>query len=326
MERTLIRVDQSQLATWRKCQVAEFFRYGYNDRGIEPRQGTGPKNPFVFGSIGHYGLEVYYHPKTFLDKQVALNALQGKWEQYLEKDPFKDKNRTEWATLLAQIIRAMERYFNFFSEWDEDFEPLQPEIPFEIDLTPNNPKYQVLFYGKIDNGVKRKSTGKICFMEFKFYAQMDENPIYLAWDPQVSDYSLVGSSLFGEDYQHMVYRITRKIESPTLINFIQKNLKRTPAKLKTAAKLIVVQALQMERLRRLGPTFLVPLLDTNPIKGVNECMKCPYQIDVCNALIDGEDWETIIGLNYQPRTLYAEHEEKNLDPYEQQLIDMGMAF
>lgn len=301
-----ICVDQSELGVERECQVREYLTYGLQLQSLSI---PSPKNPFIHGSICHSAMETLYHANTWRDLKAARQTGFNEFSKYQTKDPFSDEgdNKLEWAALFSEVKDCIDRYYEYTEEIDKDYEPLAPETPFQICLKESEP--QVYFYGKFDNPVIRKSDGKIVIMEFKFHAQMSEDPLYLDWDPQTTDYSFVGGEIFGDKWAGIDYRITRKVASKTLVNFVRKTpeeLVRNHAQMQTQKRFVVVQALQILRNRRLGPIALVPAQSSNPISVANCCYRCDVR-EICDAIQNNEDWQYVAQTRFSPKEQYADH-------------------
>jgi len=302
-----IRVDVSGMKLWRDCQLAHYLSYV---RKLQPKGSSNPKSPLIYGSIGHDGLEGWYTPSTYHDDQASVLASTKSWARYRATDERAEENKLEWGTLLAGVTGNLVNYHKFYRE--EDVHPLNPEQPFELELTSD-----VSLYGKIDSFIEYKGSNdldyKIWILEHKFYKTIPNDLTYLNWDFQTSVYSFVGRALFGERFGGVLYNFIRKVvpKDPENPQFLRQEITRPKELLKSIAKFVVVQARQMNMVYERGPIWLVPKLDSSPMYN-NTCKGCMFNRDACKAFREGGDWEGILENNYMARPEYANHEEADL--------------
>lgn len=296
-----IRVDVSGMKLWRDCQLAHYLSYV---RKVQPKGSSNPGSPLIYGSIGHDGLQGWYTPSTYHDDSVGLVTATKAWKHYRDTDIYADDNKVAWGNLLGSVVTNLKRYYDYYRT--EEIHPLNPEQPFEMELTPD-----VALYGKIDSFIEYKE--KIWILEHKFYKTIPADLHYLDWDFQTSVYSLVGRSIFGQRFGGVLYNFVRKsIPKDTNVPMFQREeIVRSQALLKSIAKFVVVQARQMAFIYDKGPIWLVPKLDSSPMYN-NTCKSCTFNRDACRAFRSGGDWEAVLEENYVNRPEYADHEEADL--------------
>jgi hypothetical protein len=304
-----IQVDYSGLKQWRDCQLAYFFGY---ELQIQSKGSVNPESPLIYGSIGHDALQSWYDPSTFHDNQTAIVAAAKSWSNYKSRDLFRTEHAAGWVKLWTQLSENLTAYFEFYQE--EAVNPLSPEQPFSVDLTPS-----VNIYGKMDSLIEYKGVHdtekKIWILENKFYKTLPSDIEYLDWDLQSSTYSIVGRTQFGSRYGGILYNFIRKTQAKdlTISRFQRVEVVRPKNQLKAVIKFVVAQALQMKTIQEKGTAFIVPKLDNSPMWD-NSCKRCTFNRDICKAFRDGEDWEAVMNDKYEKRHAYAiADEDVNLE-------------
>lgn len=297
----MISLDMSRAGTQRKCQLKDYLSYQLK---LEKKGKISPDQPFHHGTICHGAMEVLYHPDTWLDLDAAREAIKPIHKSIMAQDIYINEtdHQIAWASLLVESRECLDNYYNHYVQVDkENFKPVGPEIPFRLLLADD-----VEFYGKIDGLVWYK--GKIYILEFKFYATIEAELRHLDWDPQITDYSMVATSMFGEKFGGVLYRVTRKVLSKTLINFIEKEYHRSTDEMLACARFLVNQGRQMQALYAdpLVPYNLVPVLDTYPQPWINTCCGCEFNNGLCKGYRTGGDWKSLISTEYQAKTRYAD--------------------
>lgn len=328
---TEFMLRQSERADYKRCRWR--WNLSYN-RQLQPKVSA---TPLRFGSLVHEALAVFYKPgrergpapavtfaKLYDDEVAALGDIF----------PFKDEDG-DWQDARELGIAMLTHYLEHHG-LDGTIEVIAPEVPFQIpihetgsDGRPDKNKHLVTAVGTFDAIIRKIDTGRLYLFEHKTAKSIQTKHLQL--DEQANTYwALAGPWLRkqglldkGQEISGILYNFLRKAkpdarsqdEHGLYLNkdgsvsksqpppyFERVMVYRDAADRQNLVNRLRAEAWEISRVRDGDlPIYKTPTRDCS--------WDCSFY-SVCELHEAGADWESMLGLTYEPWEPYQDHKER----------------
>lgn len=210
-------IRTSDRRTYKKCRLQWDWTSKIR-RDLEPNRID--KN-LTFGTAIHAGLEQYYDPRSWHDRQVAIGAAHVAFDQSLPRPEAEadDEQRDAYKEALKLGHGMLDGYFAWATEYDR-FTPLAVELEFEVPIpaphgtslpAPFGSNGEHLFYrgehvmyqGRIDLLVQDE-WGAYWICDHKTAGKLEDTD-FLARDEQCGSYAWAIQEMLGFKINGVLY-------------------------------------------------------------------------------------------------------------------------
>ena len=281
-------ITNSELKTFRRCK-RQWWLGNYRGLQLARESVTGAAS---LGSRVHRALELVYSS----DVESAIADFHATVEADVARCPEQEKDIRADADMALAMI---EGYLEWASEEgeDEDYELIEPESTLEVDL-PGFPGVRLI--GKLDQRVRRISTGERLFRDFKTVQDFSRVGL-LHLDTQMKHYHLLErlhdpDARTGGALYTMIRRVKRtaKAKPPFFMNV---PVRHNEIDLSNYFKQVVQEVSEILALEQHIAAGHDPVTTAYP----NPTRDCSWDCDflpVCGLFNDGSDAEGLVSSLY----------------------------
>lgn len=294
-------VTNSELKVFRECR-RKWWLSAHRSLRLKVEKKYGP---MATGNRVHRYLEVYYRD--------GLTAAETDFESTAEYDLAKFPEQANEIQKDLDLARAM---IDGYLEWaaeegeDEDYELIAPEATVEVAL-PDFEEQNVVLLAKLDQQVRKRSTGEEMFRDFKTVSDFSRVPL-LPLDTQMKHYALILRLLdttrrVGGGLYTMIRRVKRTARAKPPF-FMNVEVRHNDTTLRTYFAQVQEQVRQILNLERRIEEGEDPVVIAYPTP-TNDCTwKCEF-FPVCSMFDDGSDAEGLTAALYETGVYLSRYSE-----------------
>lgn len=175
-----LEVRTSERRTFKRCQYKWLWRY---KEELVPLTESAP---LWFGTAVHLALAEWYKPGSERGEHPAVTFAKALDNGEVKHGDLTDPEKlAEFTEHHEMGVDMMKRYVDTYGT-DEQWEVIQPELPFRVWFPSPFETHWLRYLGTIDAVVRNKETGEIWLVEHKTAASININ--HLPLDDQAGSY------------------------------------------------------------------------------------------------------------------------------------------